>query len=64
MTGKPSRLRWSLLFLGVGLAAAGMATAFLAGTPTLHKVGIGVFAAGALVYVLARFLMIREDRFR
>ena len=57
-----SRWFWALLAAFV-LVLSGVAMVWWADTPALRYAGYGIFVVAGLVYVLARFAMIREDRY-
>jgi hypothetical protein len=61
LPGPNSRWKWALLPLIVTMVA-GMGLAFLAGTPGLQRVGIGIFVVSAAGYVATRIVLLLEKR--
>jgi uncharacterized membrane protein HdeD (DUF308 family) len=60
MTSK-SKVRWVAFLAAFAALLGGMALAFMAESPALRKVGVGIFVAGGIAYVAARIAMIRKD---
>jgi len=54
--------RWTVLLAAFATSLAGMAIMFFSSSPALRPLGVGLFVAGAVVYVIARIAMMKRNR--
>lgn len=55
--------RWTMVG-AIALVLPATAIVVAAKDETLHKLGVGIFVLGGVVYIVARIGMIREDRYK